>query len=519
VHGRPVEGAAVDEGGSNSTAEHVEVVVVGSGIAGLSAAITAVEEGRNVLLVDAADEQDRGGNTRYSIGVARVAYDGWQDLEEMLGSDAPADRPPALPYPASRYYADLVRASQGQGNPELQRIVAEGSASLVKWLRDHGARWTVTPFRFGRDPDRPGGPPALPPGAPLFAAGGGAAVVDALLDAGRSIGVQVRFGAAVRALVTGPSPGIELDPDGSTITAGSVVLAAGGFDANAAARTRYLGAGWDLIGFRGTRFNTGRVLDAAIEVGAASAGHWSGVHAVASDPNGSPHGDLSIGDVHGRYSYLYGITVNVRGERFFDEGADEKNFTYATVGRHIHAQPGGMAYQVFDDTAIELLEPRYATANPYVADSISELAGKLPVEAERFCQTVQTFNDACPAGTFDPYDLDGLAATPVGQPRKSNWAVPLSVPPFRAYAVVPKVSFAFGGLAIDAEARVLGPAGQPLPGLYACGDIVGGIAVHNLPAGTGMIVAGVLGRIAGESAARGVGAPTAAGQARGAGGP
>jgi len=492
----------VDKGRNGSTNEHVDVLVVGGGISGLSAAIAATEAGRHVLLVDAADENNRGGNTRYSIGIARVAYDGWQDLAEMLGPDAPGDRAPVVPYPSARYHADLARAAKGHGNPVLQRIVAEGSAALVTWLRDHGVRWTVTPFRFGRDPQQPDTPPALPPGAPLMATGGGAGVVDALLDAARGCGVRVRFGAAVRALLTGPSPGIELDPDGATIRAASVILAAGGFDASSEARARYLGPGWDLARIRGSRFNTGRVLQAALKVGAASAGHWSGVHAVASDPDGPPWGDLGIGDVHGRYSYPYGITVNVRGERFFDEGADEKNFTYATVGRFVHGQPGGIAYQVFDDTTSELLEPRYATASPCVADSVEELAEQLAVPAARLCQTIRTFNDACPPGTFDPHDLDGLAASPEGQPRKSHWAVPLAVPPFRAYPVVPAITFTFGGLAIDADARVLGPAGQPLPGLYACGDIVGGIAVHNLPAGTGMIAGGVLGRIAGESAAR-----------------
>ena len=483
-------------------AERFDVVVVGGGIGGLSAAITAAEAGRSVLLLDAADERAFGGNTRYSIGIARVAYDSWQDLAEMLGAQSTEDRPPVLPYPPEQYHADLTRATRGQGNTVLHRLVAEGSATLVRWLRERGVRWTVTPFRFGREPERPNGPPTLPPGVPLMAAGGGAPVVQALLETARNVGVHVRFGAAVRALTTGPLPAVELDPDGSTIRAASIVLAAGAFDADSAARARYLGTGWDLVRFRGSRFNTGRVLEAALRGGVAPAGHWTGVHAVASDPDGPPHGDPTIGDIHGRYSYPYGITVNARGERFFDEGADEKNFTYATVGRCIHAQPGGIAYQIFDDAASELLEPRYATARPHVAASIEALAEELSLPAAKLRQTVQSYNEACPPGRFDPFDLDGLAASPVAQPPKSNWAVPLSAPPFRAYPVVPAIAFAFGGVAIDAEARVLGPAGQPLPGLFACGDIVGGIAVHNLPAGTGMVAAGVLGRIAGNGAAR-----------------
>jgi tricarballylate dehydrogenase len=493
----------VDENRSAGTQQPLDVVVVGGGIAGLSAAITAAEAGRNVLLVDAAQEQDRGGNTRYSVGLARVAYEDWPDVAELLGpAVAGDDCAPVLPYPTTRYYADLDRATTGQGDPVLHRLVAEESASLVRWLRDHGVHWKMTPFRFGRDPEHPDGPPTLPPGVPLVAAGGGAGVVDALVGAARGLGVRLRFGAAVRCVLPGPLPGIELDHDEATIRAPSVVLAAGGFDASRAARAHYLGPGWDLVRFRGTRFNTGQVLQAALAAGAAPAGDWSGVHAVAFDPDGPLHGDLRVGDVHGRYSYPYGITVNRRGQRFFDEGADEKNFTYATVGRFIHAQPDGIAYQLFDDTVTELLEPRYATASPYLGRSIEELAEQLPVSAAELCHTVQTFNDACPGSRFDPYDLDGLVATPPGQPRKSHWAVPLQVPPFRAYPVIPAVSFVFAGLAVDRQARVLGTTDAPLPGLYACGDIVGGIAVHNLPAGTGMIAAGVLGRIAGQSAAR-----------------
>lgn len=487
--------------GHDGTRDEADVLVVGGGIAGLSAAITAAEAGKRVVLLDAADEDNRGGNTRFSVGVARVAFDGWADLEKMLGTEVTGDRPPALPYPATRFHSDLTRATKGQGNPVLHRLIAEGSASLVTWLREHGVQWTVTPFRFGREPGRSDGPAALPPGAPFTAVNAGAGVVDALVDAARSAGVDIRFSTPVRALITGSSPGVVTDPDGAELRAGVVVLAAGGFDANSAARARYLGPGWDLVRYRGSRFNTGRVLDAALAVGAAPAGHWSGVHSVASDPDGPAYGDLSIGDVHGRYAYLYGITVNANGERFFDEGTDEKNFTYATIGRQVHEQPGSIAYQIFDDSATELLEPRYSSRTPQTAETIEELAGLLGIPAAQLRRTVDEFNAACPNGRFDPFDLDGLAASPAGQPRKSNWAVPLTKPPFRAYPVGLTITFTFGGLAVDSETRVVGPTGEPLPGLYACGDIVGGVAVHNLPAGTGMIAAGVLGRLAGQHAA------------------
>jgi tricarballylate dehydrogenase len=496
--GVSVSGRASGAGGER----RVDVLVVGTGIAGLSAAIAAAEAGRSVLVVDAADEQHAGGNSQFSVGVARFAFEGPDDLATLLGPGLPTEQPAALPYPADTFLADLRRVTRGQGDPFLHALVARNSRDLVRWLGDHGVRWTLTPFRFGRDPERPDGPPALPPGAPLIGAGGGRAIVGSMLASARSLGVRFRFGAPVRSLSLGSPPGVELDPDGTRVAAGALVLAAGAFDASSAARARFLGEGWDLVRCRGSRFNTGRVLEAALEAGAAPAGHWNGVHAVASAPGGPPHGDHEVGDVHGRYAYPYGISVNLRGERFFDEGADEKNFTYATVGRYIHAQPEGVAYQLFDDRATKLLEPRYSTSAPAVADSIDELAGKLPFASDRLTETVRTFNDACSADCgFDPFALDGLAAKPPGQPPKSNWAVPLSSPPFRAYPVVPAITFAFAGLAVDARARVLTSGGDPLDNVYACGDIVGGIAFHNLPAGTGMIAAGVLGRLAGDEAA------------------
>ncbi|MCE0765570.1 FAD-dependent tricarballylate dehydrogenase TcuA [Pseudonocardia kujensis] len=471
----------------------VDVLVVGGGIAGLTAAITAAEAGAQVRLVDAAERADRGGNTRWSIGISRVAHSDRAELEKLLDAGMSFGEVDVPSYPADRFHADLVRVSRGDGNRTLQRLVADGSLPLARWLRDHGVRWKPAPFRFGRAaPDRE---PGLAPGAELMVRGGGAALVDALLDAAHTAGVEVRFGIRVRALCTA---GVEL-ADGTRLTADAAVLACGGIEGSRAMRARYLGPGWDLVRIRGTRHNTGALLEAALAAGAAPAGHWSGVHAVASDPHGPPYGDPVIGDVHGRYSYPYGITVDARGERFLDEGADEKNLTYATIGPAIHAR-GGTAYQVFDASGTELLEPRYAQSTPVVADTVEKLAHALGLP--RLVETVRAFNTACPDGEFDPADLDGLAAQPPGQPPKSNWAVPLTRPPFRAYRVTPAVTFAFAGLAIDADAQVRDEVGRPLPGLLACGDAVGGIAVHNLPAGTGMIAAGVLGRIAGATAAR-----------------
>jgi tricarballylate dehydrogenase len=285
-------------------------------------------------------------------------------------------------------------------------------------------------------------------------------------------------------------------------SARAVILASGSFEASAEARLRYLGQGWDLVKVRGTRHNTGRMLDEAISAGAMSSGHWSGVHSVAIDANSPDFGDLELGDQNARYSYPYGITVNLLGERFLDEGEDEMNFTYAEVGKKLLGQPKVTGFQLFDATTIGLVEPRYQTGTPFVADTIEELAAHAGISVEGLQTTIQDFNQACGFGPFDPYTKDGLAAAPPNQPKKSNWATPLNSGPFYAYQVTCGITFTFAGLGIDHNSQVLGVSGRPMKGLYACGEIAGGIISHNLPGGSGLTKGGVTALFAGEAAAQ-----------------
>lgn len=117
------------------------------------------------------------------------------------------------------------------------------------------------------------------------------------------------------------------------IHAGAVVLAAGGFEASPEWRLRHLGPGWDLAPVRGTWANTGDGIRMAIDVGAQSFGHWSGAHGASYDPNAPVFGDPKIGDIFRKHCYPLGIVVNARGERFIDEGADHRSYTYASTGR------------------------------------------------------------------------------------------------------------------------------------------------------------------------------------------
>jgi tricarballylate dehydrogenase len=281
-----------------------------------------------------------------------------------------------------------------------------------------------------------------------------------------------------------------------------VVLACGGFEANAEMRARYLGPGWDLAKVRGTRFNTGDGIRMALDAGAMPYGHWSGCHAVAWDLNAPPFGNRAIGDLYQKHSYPFGIIVNVDGERFVDEGADFRNYTYARYGREILKQPQRAAFQIFDAKAVPLLRDEYriAQATKATADTIAELAAALGIDADGLARTVDAFNASVQPAAFDPTRLDGKGTAGI-EPPKSNWAQAIDTPPYVGYAVTCGITFTFGGLRIDARAQVLDGDERPIRGLFAAGELVGGLFYFNYAGGSGLMAGAVLGKIAGESAA------------------
>ena len=192
--------------------------------------------------------------------------------------------------------------------------------------------------------------------------------------------------------------------------------------------------------------------------------------------------------------------INRQGLRFVDEGEDFQFYTYAAMGGIILNQPGGVAFQIFDSQTLHLLEGRYKTSQPFTADTLEDLVAQLPVEQETALKTLAAYNEAAQSDGFDPTELDGLGTGSL-QPPKSNWAMPLKTPPFVAYPATGGITFTFGGLRIDETARVIGTNWKPIPGLYACGEMVGGLFYHNYPGGTGLVSGAVFGRIAGRQAA------------------
>jgi tricarballylate dehydrogenase len=301
--------------------------------------------------------------------------------------------------------------------------------------------------------------------------------------------------------------GVRVRRNGKTIEvhAKSVVLAAGGFQANPEWRARYLGPGWELAKVRGTRFNTGDVIRMALDAGAAPAGNWSGCHAVAWERNAPEFGDLAVGDQFQKHSYPWGVYLNALGRRFVDEGADFRNYTYAKYGRVILSQPGQFAWQVFDAKVKAQLRDEYRIrqVTKRVANTLEELVKQLDdVDADAALAELKAYNAAVRTDIpFNPNVKDGRGTKGLAIP-KSNWANTLDTPPYEAYAVTCGITFTFGGLRINTNAQVLDTDGQPIPGLYAAGELVGGIFYFNYPGGTGLTNGAVFGRIAGASAAR-----------------
>ena len=245
----------------------------------------------------------------------------------------------------------------------------------------------------------------------------------------------------------------------------------------------------------------------ALDIGATPCGHWSGAHAVGWDMNAPPFGDLAVGDAFQKHSYPFGIMINVRGERFVDEGADFRNYTYAKYGSEILKQPGQFAWQVFDGRVRHLLRDEYRIRQitKVTADTLPGLVAQMEgVDADGFLRTLEVFNASVRQDRpFDPNIKDGRSADGVS-PRKSNWANPIDTPPFEAYAVTCGVTFTFGGLQIDEHGQVQDVSGRPIGGLFAAGELVGGLFYHNYPGGSGLTSGAVFGKIAGEHAAAAV---------------
>jgi tricarballylate dehydrogenase len=484
-----------------------DVVVVGGGNAALCAALAAAEKGASVALLERAPEEKRGGNSRFTGGGFRMVHQGAPDIKRIVPdlSDSDIARTDFGEYSRETYLDDLGRVTQYFIDPDLAETLVDNSTDTVHWLMGRGVKFLPN---YGRQAYNHEGRFKFFGGVVIYANGGGAGLVESEYKAAVKDGISIRYGARAAALLRGRTgvEGLRVLVDGveEMISAKAVVLACGGFESNREMRARYLGPGWDMAKVRGTRYNTGDGIRMALDVGAQSYGQWSGAHAVAWERYASDYGDVAGQHSAGyRHSYPFGLMVNANGERFVDEGADFRNYTYAKYGRAVLAQPGSYAWQVFDSQALPLLRDEYKMrgATKVRADTLEELVEKMQdVNPAGFLKTIRDYNAAVKRDTkFDPNIKDGKSTIGLAL-NKSNWANTLEKPPFEAYSVGCGITFTFGGLKIDPSSRVLDIEDTPIPGLFAAGELVGGLFYFNYPGSAGLMAGAVFGRIAGRGA-------------------
>jgi tricarballylate dehydrogenase len=484
-----------------------DVVVVGAGNAAMCAAYAAQDAGASVVVLERAPQAECGGNSAFTGGATRFAFNNVEDVREVLDlTDEEVAVTDFGTYTEAEFLEDMGRCTQYRCDPDLTEIFVRESRSTLAWMKRKGVRFEPM---WARQSQKIDGRIKFYAGLICQAWGAGQGLVEGEHAVAKKLGIPVLYETAATALVRerGKVCGVVAECDGQPVTlrARAVVLACGGFESNGEMRARYLGPNWDLAKVRGTRFNMGDGIRMALDAGAMPYGHWSGAHAVGWDLNAPPFGEREIGDLFQKHSYPYGIMVNARGERFVDEGADFRNFTYAKYGHEVLKQPGMFAWQIFDSKVNHLLRHEYQIRKITKAEAptLEALVQKLEgVDAARCLETIREFNAAVRQDVpFNPVVLDGRGTDGLAVP-KSHWANALDTPPFHAYAITCGITFTFGGVRVNETAAVQSVAGRDIPGLYAAGEMVGGLFYFNYPSGTGLVSGAVYGRIAGTNAGR-----------------
>lgn len=474
------------------TADHDshDVVVVGHGVSGLSTALSAHEAGATPVVLEKSPRENRGGHTRFAGGIFRVPTEDPARAREELGLEETPER-----YTRPDFMRDLMDVSDGRADEELCRVLVDNAYDAATWLADRGVDFdvvdTTEEVGFGTT------------AGCVQADGEGAGVVAALSAALEAEGIDAHYGTEMREVLTDQRRAVEgvravADDGWRTYHADAVVVAAGSYVSSPEKRTRYFGREGDAYVVRGSRYNTGEALEAALDAGAMPGGQWGGGHQAMLDGNAPPveGGRTRIN------GYQYGLLLNRRGERFVDEGEDFLLKTYAKFGQAVYDQPGHEAFVVFDDTVPELVVSQM-DSDPLVADSLDGLLAELDLDAASARETVGEFNDATTDAPFDPDVLDGKHTEGL-DPEKTNWAAPIDDPPYRCYPVTTGLTFAFGGLKITTDAAVLDTRGETLPGLWAVGNSTAEFFYGNYPGGSALMRGATFGRRAGRAAAESV---------------
>ena len=496
----------------NKLGGYKKVIVVGSGNAALCAGIAALEKGAEVLIIEKAPEKDMGGNSRYTAGAMRFVYNSKIDLIPLLlnPNDERISRTEFGSYTKEKFQKDLLGFNDSRPLSMHQHILIDKSYETMKWLGSHNIKFEPI---YSRQTFEKDGKYIFWGGLTLETKGEGVGLVEAELKEFTRLGGKIKYETAGKDLIFENNKviGVKCEtPDGGKeFFADSVILGCGGFEANTELRKKYMGEKWVNSKVRGTQHNMGRGIEMAIEIGGQFYGVPDGCHATPMDLNMPNYGNLDIPYIERKHyrkiCYFLGVMLNANGERFVDEGINFRNYTYAQFGRAILNQPDNFAWQVFDKKVEHLLysEYRFWDASFVEANTLEELVGKMEgVNKENALATLKEFNNAVDENTkFDPTILDGKSTNGL-KLNKTNWANKFDTPPFKAYPVTCGITFTYGGLKVNENAAVLNKENKKINGLFACGELVGGVFYNGYPGGSGLTSGAVFGRLAGYSAAQ-----------------
>ncbi len=448
--------------------ETADVVIAGAGGAGMTAAITAAQNGKKVIILEKGAVS--GGNSSYATGgmnAAETHYQKEQGIEDSV----------------DLFFNDTMEGGHQLNNPDLVRTLAENSSAAIDWLDSIGAPLSNIGQAGGASTKRQHRP-VNDEGKILSV---GTFLVEHLTETCGKEGVEIIYNAKVDEVLMEDGKAVGLHATGGdgqniTVHADSVIVTTGGFGSNPELIVKYRP---DLKGYVSTNAPT-ITGDAIAFLEAVNADFVDldqiQIHPTVVQKDGSLISESLRGDG--------AILINSEGKRFCNE-----ILTRDVVSANVNAQPGSYAWLVADENMASgstVIEKYVSKGYMIKCDTVADLAKLMEVDEAVLTETLETWQAACAAKNDAEFGREAFDAL----------LTDLSNPPFYAVKIAPGIHHCMGGVKINTNAEVVGTDGNVIPGLFAAGEVTGGVHGGNRLGGNAVADFVVFGRIAGDSASK-----------------